>query len=109
MGIRFYRAYTPGNRNRSVSDFTEITRSKPEKSLTYYKHNARGRNNRGVITSQQEVVVTNDYTDKLISVVISVEFLPLYLVLNMIQTVMHVLPYFIIKMGKRGIFYTHVV
>lgn len=53
MGIRFYRAYTPGNRNRSVSDFLEITKKKPEKSLTSYHHRARGRNNRGVITCQQ--------------------------------------------------------
>ena len=53
MGIRFYRAYTPGTRNRSVSDFQEITKSKPEKSLTSSNHRARGRNNRGVITSQQ--------------------------------------------------------
>lgn len=53
MGIRFYRAYTPGTRNRSVSDFTEITRGRPEKSLTFYKHRAKGRNNRGVITCQQ--------------------------------------------------------
>jgi large subunit ribosomal protein L2 len=52
MGIRFYRAYTPGTRNRSVSDFQEITKSKPEKSLTSSRHRARGRNNRGVITSQ---------------------------------------------------------
>ena len=53
MGIRFYRAYTPGTRNRSVSDFQEITKSKPEKSLTSSNHRARGRNNRGVITSKQ--------------------------------------------------------
>ena len=50
MGIRFYRAYTPGTRNRSVSDFQEITKSKPEKSLTSSNHRSRGRNNRGVIT-----------------------------------------------------------
>lgn len=53
MGIRFYTAYTPGTRNRSVSDFSEITKSKPEKSLTFNKHRAKGRNNRGIITSQQ--------------------------------------------------------
>ena len=52
MGISFYKARTSGTRNRSVSDFSEITKSKPEKSLTYYKHRARGRNNRGVITSR---------------------------------------------------------
>lgn len=52
MGIRLYRAYTPGTRNRSVSEFNEITVSKPEKSLTYGHHRATGRNNRGVITSR---------------------------------------------------------
>jgi large subunit ribosomal protein L2 len=53
MGIRFYRAYTPGTRNRCVSDFQEITKSKPEKSLTSSHHRARGRNSRGIITCQQ--------------------------------------------------------
>ncbi len=52
MGIRTYRACTPGTRQASVSDFSEITKSKPEKSLTKYKHNKKGRNNRGVITSR---------------------------------------------------------
>nr|YP_010732255.1 ribosomal protein L2 [Watanabea sichuanensis]WDY13169.1 ribosomal protein L2 [Watanabea sichuanensis] len=52
MGIRLYRAYTPGTRNRSVSDFVEITSTKPEKSLTVNKHRSLGRNNRGVITSR---------------------------------------------------------
>ncbi|NJM85444.1 MAG: 50S ribosomal protein L2, partial [Leptolyngbyaceae cyanobacterium RM2_2_21] len=50
MGIRSYRPYTPGTRERTVSDFTEITRSEPEKSLTYSVHRPKGRNNRGVIT-----------------------------------------------------------
>jgi large subunit ribosomal protein L2 len=53
MGIRSYRPYTPGTRERTVSDFAEVTRDKPEKSLTYYKHRAKGRNNRGVITSRR--------------------------------------------------------
>lgn len=52
MGIRSYRPYTPGTRQASVSDFSEITKSKPEKSLTTYKHDQKGRNNRGVITSR---------------------------------------------------------
>ena len=52
MGIRFYKAYTAGTRNRSVSDFSEITSSKHEKSLISFKHRARGRNNRCVITSR---------------------------------------------------------
>jgi large subunit ribosomal protein L2 len=53
MGIRSYRPYTPGTRERTVSDFAEITRDEPEKSLTYHKHRAKGRNNRGVITSRR--------------------------------------------------------
>lgn len=50
MGIRIYRPYTPGTRERTVAEFTEITRSEPEKSLTRSVHRAKGRNNRGVIT-----------------------------------------------------------
>ncbi len=50
MGIRIYRPYTPGTRERSVSDFIEVTRGEPEKSLTYSVHRPKGRNNRGVIT-----------------------------------------------------------
>nr|ALO21265.1 ribosomal protein L2 [Chloromonas radiata] len=50
MGIRFLQAYTPGTRNRSVSDFSELTETKPNSSLTYGLKRAKGRNNRGVIT-----------------------------------------------------------
>ncbi|EGJ28584.1 MULTISPECIES: 50S ribosomal protein L2 [Moorena] len=50
MGIRSYRPYTPGTRQGTVSDFAEITRTEPEKSLTKSKHRKKGRNNRGVIT-----------------------------------------------------------
>src|SRR4028119_2340183 len=50
MGIRTYRPYTSSTREQTVSDFAEITRSEPEKSLTSNKHTKQGRNNRGVIT-----------------------------------------------------------
>jgi large subunit ribosomal protein L2 len=50
MGIRIYRPLTPGTRDRSVSDFSEITKSEPEKSLLTSVHRKKGRNNRGVIT-----------------------------------------------------------
>jgi large subunit ribosomal protein L2 len=50
MGIRFYRPYTPGTRERVVSDFSEVTCSEPEKSLLRSVHRPKGRNNRGVIT-----------------------------------------------------------
>jgi large subunit ribosomal protein L2 len=52
MGIRSFRPYTPGVRQATVSDFSEITKDKPEKSLVRHKHNPKGRNNRGVITSR---------------------------------------------------------
>lgn len=52
MGIRFLKSYTPGTRNRSVSEFVEITSSKPLKRLTSYAHTSSGRNNRGIITSR---------------------------------------------------------
>nr|YP_636419.1 ribosomal protein L2 [Staurastrum punctulatum]Q32RV7.1 RecName: Full=Large ribosomal subunit protein uL2c; AltName: Full=50S ribosomal protein L2, chloroplastic [Staurastrum punctulatum]AAX45739.1 ribosomal protein L2 [Staurastrum punctulatum]UPO65675.1 ribosomal protein L2 [Staurastrum margaritaceum] len=52
MGIRSYKAYTPGTRNRSVSQFEEIIQIKPEKKLTYGQHRQKGRNNRGIITSR---------------------------------------------------------
>jgi large subunit ribosomal protein L2 len=50
MPIRIYRSYTPGTRNRSVSDFKELTKSKPEKSLLAKLSSKAGRNNRGIIT-----------------------------------------------------------
>ena len=52
MSIRIYRSYTAGTRNRSVSDFEEITCSKPEKTLLRKKISSGGRNNRGIITTR---------------------------------------------------------
>jgi large subunit ribosomal protein L2 len=50
MSIRFYKSYTPGTRNRALSTFSEITKSKPEKSLLRKNQRTKGRNNRGIIT-----------------------------------------------------------
>jgi large subunit ribosomal protein L2 len=50
MSIRLYKSYTPGTRNRALSGFSELTKSKPEKSLIRKNHRNKGRNNRGVIT-----------------------------------------------------------
>ena len=50
MSIRLYKSYTPGTRNRALSSFIEITKTKPEKSLLRKNHRNKGRNNRGVIT-----------------------------------------------------------
>ena len=50
MGIKTYNPYTPSRRNMTGSDFSEITKTVPEKSLcTSLKKNA-GRNNQGKIT-----------------------------------------------------------
>ena len=50
MAIRIYKSITPGTRNRSVSDFSNLTKKKPERSLLTKIISKAGRNNRGVIT-----------------------------------------------------------
>jgi large subunit ribosomal protein L2 len=50
MSIRLYKSYTPGTRNRALSAFSEITKTKPEKNLIQKNQRNKGRNNRGVIT-----------------------------------------------------------
>ena len=52
MGIRKYKPTTPGRRGSSVSDFVELTRSTPEKSLLAPKPKTGGRNNTGRITTR---------------------------------------------------------
>ena len=52
MGIRKYKPTTPGRRGSSVSDFAEITRSTPEKSLLRPLSKTGGRNNYGRITTR---------------------------------------------------------
>ena len=54
MGIRKHRPTTPGRRGSSVSDFVEITRSEPEKSLVRPLHNKGGRNGHGRITARHQ-------------------------------------------------------
>ncbi|HHU73882.1 MAG TPA: 50S ribosomal protein L2 [Clostridiales bacterium] len=50
MGIKTYRPYTPSRRHMTGSDFTEITATKPEKSLVVSLNRKAGRNNQGKIT-----------------------------------------------------------
>lgn len=54
MAIRKYKPTTPGRRGASVSDFAEITRSTPEKSLVRPLHSKGGRNNLGRITTRHQ-------------------------------------------------------
>src|SRR6201996_3983961 len=54
MAIRKYKPTTPGRRGASVSDFAEITRSEPEKSLVRPLHGRGGRNAHGRITTRHK-------------------------------------------------------
>ncbi|MGB6180397.1 MAG: 50S ribosomal protein L2 [Rhodococcus sp. (in: high G+C Gram-positive bacteria)] len=54
MAIRKYKPTTPGRRGSSVSDFAEITRSTPEKSLIRPLHGRGGRNAHGRITTRHK-------------------------------------------------------
>ena len=50
MGIKKYGPYTPSRRNMTGSDFSEITKKTPERSLIVSKNSKAGRNNQGKIT-----------------------------------------------------------
>ena len=50
MGIKTYRPYTPSRRQMTGSDFSEIKKTTPEKSLLAPKSRQAGRNNQGKIT-----------------------------------------------------------
>src|ERR671926_14422 len=54
MAIRKYKPTTPGRRGASVSDFAEITRDHPEKSLVRPLHGKGGRNAHGRITTRHK-------------------------------------------------------
>jgi large subunit ribosomal protein L2 len=53
MGIKKFNPITPTLRYRTVSDFAEITKSTPEKSLTEALHKTGGRNNVGRQTARR--------------------------------------------------------
>ena len=50
MGIKTYNPYTPSRRQMTGSDFAEITKKTPEKSLLVSKSKNAGRNSQGKIT-----------------------------------------------------------
>ena len=53
MGIKTYKPYTPSRRQMTGSDFSEITKTTPERSLLAGKKKTAGRNNTGKITVRQ--------------------------------------------------------
>ncbi len=54
MGIKTYRPYTPSRRFYSTDDFSDITKTKPEKSLIVKLKKHSGRNNTGAITVRHQ-------------------------------------------------------
>jgi len=54
MGLKKYKPTSPGRRFQSVSDFSEITCTTPEKSLLEPLHKKGGRNNNGRITTRHQ-------------------------------------------------------
>ena len=54
MGMKHFKAYTPSRRNMTVSDYSEVTKSTPEKSLLEKKKKNAGRNSYGRITVRHQ-------------------------------------------------------
>ena len=52
--MKHFKAYTPSRRNMTVSDFSEITKKTPEKSLLAKKKKNAGRNSYGRITVRHQ-------------------------------------------------------
>ena len=54
MALKKYKPTSPGRRFMSVSSFEEVTKTKPEKSLTEALTKKGGRNNKGRITTRHQ-------------------------------------------------------
>src|SRR5881227_673267 len=54
MPVRRFKPTSPGRRFMTVSDFKEVTKSKPEKALTEKLTKKGGRNNNGRITTRHQ-------------------------------------------------------
>ena len=85
MGIKTYNPYTPSRRNMTGSDFSEITKSTPEKSLLVSLSKNSGRNNQGKITvrhrgggakKKYRIIVFKRNKDGIPATVIGIEYDP---------------------------------
>ena len=85
MGIKTYNPYTPSRRHMTGSDFSEITKSTPEKSLTVSKNSKAGRNAQGKITVRHRgggakrkyrIIDFKRYKDGILATVKSIEYDP---------------------------------
>ena len=54
MAMKHFKPYTPSRRNMTVSDFSEVTKKTPEKSLLAKKKKNAGRNSYGRITVRHQ-------------------------------------------------------
>jgi large subunit ribosomal protein L2 len=54
MGVKRYKPTSPGRRFQTVSDFAEVTRARPEKSLVEPLKKKGGRNNKGRISVRHQ-------------------------------------------------------
>ena len=54
MGTRQFKPVTPATRFRSVSDFSEITKTEPERALLEPLKRTGGRNNKGHVTTRHQ-------------------------------------------------------
>ncbi len=52
MALKKFKPTTPGQRNKVISAFDDITSGRPEKSLVKGKHKSGGRNNEGKMTQR---------------------------------------------------------
>ena len=85
MGIKRFKPYTPSRRQMTVSDFSEITKSTPEKSLVVHIKTTAGRNNQGKITvrhhgggvrTQYRMVDFKRFKDGIPATVVGIEYDP---------------------------------
>ena len=85
MGMKHFKAYTPSRRNMTVSDFAEITKKTPEKSLLAKKKKNAGRNSYGRITVRHQgggnrqkyrIVDFKRRKDDMLATVIGIEYDP---------------------------------
>lgn len=54
MSVKIYKPTSPGRRTSSVQDFSDVTKTRPEKSLVTFIKKSAGRNNTGKITVRHQ-------------------------------------------------------
>ena len=86
MGMKHFKAYTPSRRNMVLSDYEEITKKTPEKSLLAKKKEKAGRNSYGRITVRHQgggnrqkyriIDFKRNKNDDMVATVVGIEYDP---------------------------------